>query len=201
MYKVFVNHKVVIITEKHDLEVLKSGMLYFQYDDFEEIHYVLNLLADSEELLGVVIQSDDVEMLWADFRAHFREIEAAGGLVRNPKGQILMIHRLGKWDLPKGKREPEESIEACALREVEEECGIQDLSLAKQLDDTYHTYTQHGFRILKRTYWFEMRSDAELLIPQMDEGIDKVLWMNPEQINWDHMETYPNIRLLMDSAI
>ncbi|MFM8758223.1 MAG: NUDIX domain-containing protein, partial [Methylophilaceae bacterium] len=43
---------------------------------------------------------------------------AAGGLVENELGQVLMIFRRGKWDLPKGKLDPNESIDECALREV-----------------------------------------------------------------------------------
>ena len=67
-------------------------------------------------------------------------VEAAGGLVFNKDGDILMIFRNGKWDLPKGKLEIGESIEECAIREVEEECGISGLIIEKKIKDTYNIY-------------------------------------------------------------
>ncbi len=201
MYKVFVNEKIVILTDCYDLELLQNGMLYFQYDDFEELHFILSMLEDSNDLTGVIIQSNEIEILWADFRTHFSEIEAAGGLVTNDSNEILLIHRFGHWDLPKGKREKGESILSCAFREVQEECGLNDLKPGKQLSDTYHTYREKGFRILKRTYWFEMKSKTEKTVPQAEEGIEQAIWIAPSKIDWSEMKTYPNIRMLIDSSM
>ncbi len=201
MYKVFINEKVVILTDCYDLELLQNGMLYFQYDDFEELHFVLTMLEDSNDLTGVIIQTNELDILWADFRAHFREIEAAGGLVTNDSNEILLIHRFGKWDLPKGKREKGESILTCAVREVQEECGLNDLKPGKQLRDTYHIYREKDSRILKRTYWFEMKSSTGQLVPQAEEGIEQAIWLASEKIDWTQMETYPNIRILIDSFL
>lgn len=201
MYKVFVNEKAIILTGQPDLELMSNKMLYFRYDDFEEINFVLSLLETYEGIAGVVIQSNDLEDLWSDFRAHFREIEAAGGLVFNEEGEVLFIHRFGKWDLPKGKREPGEAVADCALREVEEECGISHLRLGEPLPDTYHTYGIDGRRHLKRTYWFEMNTVKQNLIPQTEEGITAARWIRPSDINWETMPTYPNIRLLVDAFL
>ena len=74
---------------------------------------------------------------WKDFSDNYKVIEAAGGLVFNQKNEILMIFRNGKWDLPKGKLEAGESVESCAVREVEEECGVSDLKIIKKLKDTF----------------------------------------------------------------
>ena len=69
-----------------------------------------------------------------------KKIIAAGGLVLNEKNELLMIFRRNKWDLPKGKLDEGESIEACALREVKEETGLQKLKLEKFIDITFHDY-------------------------------------------------------------
>lgn len=201
MYKVFLNDKVIILTPHHDLELMEDGFLFFQYDDFEELNFVVSLLETNDALRGSVIQYSLLDELWADFRAHFREIDAAGGLVRNDSGEVLFIHRLGKWDLPKGKREMEEEIADCALREVREECGLEDLTLVKPLSDTYHAYHMNGIRFLKRTYWFEMRSNQQHFVPQAEEGITDVLWVHPSAINWDKMPTYRNIKSLIDREV
>ena len=127
-------------------------------------------------------------------------IEAAGGLVFNKDGDILMIFRNGKWDLPKGKLEKEESIEKCAIREVNEECGIGDLQIVKQLTDTYHTYELNGRKILKRTFWFKMKTGYNRqLIPQTKEGITKAVWVKQHEIIEKLQNSYGNIiELLKD---
>ena len=121
-------------------------------------------------------------------------IEAAGGLVFNKEEQILMIFRNGKWDLPKGKLEIGESVEECAIREVEEECGIYGLDIIDKLLETYHTYSLKGEEILKRTYWYKMRTDFDgELVPQIEEGITKVSWVSKDQISEKLKNSYGNI--------
>ena len=68
-----------------------------------------------------VSNTDEIETFIKD---QFKIIRAAGGLVMKDD-QYLMIHRLGVWDLPKGKLEKEETSKFGALREVEEECGVK----------------------------------------------------------------------------
>ena len=124
-------------------------------------------------------------------------IEAAGGLVYNLDNQLLMIFRNGKWDLPKGKLEPGENIRQCAIREVEEECGVKNLTISKKITDTYHTYELKGNPILKRTYWYMMNSDFDgKLVAQIEEGITKVEWVNEEDIAKKLENSYGNIKEL-----
>ena len=121
-------------------------------------------------------------------------IEASGGLVFNKDGDILMIFRNGKWDLPKGKLEIGESVEECAIREVEEECGIYGLDITEKLLETYHTYNLSGKEILKRTYWYKMNTDFNgELIPQIEEGITKVSWVSKDKISDKLTNSYGNI--------
>ena len=120
---------------------------------------------------------------WESFCSHYKLIKAAGGVVYNNNNQLLMILRNGKWDLPKGKLEEGEDIKACAMREVEEECGIRGLQITRRLIDTYHTYELNGEKILKHTFWFKMNTNFNgVLRPQTEEGITQVCWVNEEDI-------------------
>jgi 8-oxo-dGTP pyrophosphatase MutT (NUDIX family) len=201
MYKVFVNNKSIVLTDRRIPDVVGDNRIYLTYDDFEELSYTLQLLENSNHLNGLIFSFHDLELLWADFRAHFKEIEAGGGLVRNENDEYLLIYRRGKWDLPKGKLDEGETAAEGALREVEEECGAKDLKLGAELLPTYHTYEQDGMRILKKTYWFEMTSNQEKFTPEADEGIEKAEWMNLNEQVVKNLDTYPNIRQILAKVI
>jgi 8-oxo-dGTP pyrophosphatase MutT (NUDIX family) len=131
---------------------------------------------------------------WESFCANHMLIEAAGGLVYNDKNQLLMIFRNGRWDLPKGKLEVGENIEQCAMREVEEECAVSGLIITQQLQETYHTYEINGQKILKRTYWFEMKSSFKgNLTPQNKEGITVAVWVDEQDIAEKLENSFGNI--------
>ena len=105
-----------------------------------------------------------------------------------------MIFRNGKWDLPKGKLNIGEQIEEGAIREVKEECGINELQIEKKLIDTYHTYNLNGLKILKKTFWFLMKTSFKFpLTPQLEEGITKVKWCNEENVSKYLKNSYGNI--------
>ena len=125
-------------------------------------------------------------------------IEASGGVVRNEENKMLWIYRLGKWDLPKGKLEKNESFKVAAIREVEEECNVQ-AKLAFKLCTTYHTYTQKNQRVLKRTKWYMMHTNQRhKLIPQKEENIEKVEWLSQSEMNKiDLSDTYSSIRYVI----
>ncbi|MGM0498518.1 MAG: NUDIX hydrolase, partial [Bacteroidota bacterium] len=136
----------------------------------------------------------DIEKIFEEFKTFFNIVEAAGGLVYNSNGQILMIKRRGKWDLPKGKKEQDESPDMCAVREVKEECSIDSLDVKDLLHITYHSYTQEGSMILKKTYWYKMFHEGESsLSPQKEEEITEVKWVNPEDLPQKLQNTYPSI--------
>lgn len=106
-------------------------------------------------------------------------IYAAGGLVLNQNNQLLIIHRLGKWDFPKGKIEKGETAEIAAIREVMEETGLSKITNITPFTSMYHTYTQDNKQILKETLWFLMRSNiTESIIPQTEEHITEVKWVS-----------------------
>jgi 8-oxo-dGTP pyrophosphatase MutT (NUDIX family) len=125
-----------------------------------------------------------------------KKIIAAGGLVKNDKGELLMIFRRGKWDLPKGKLDEGEKIEDCAVREVKEETGLKNVSLVKFTGLTYHEYFDKHINedIIKETHWFEMYAPSnQKLIPQKEESIERIEWMNEKNLRQKLNNTYPNI--------
>jgi 8-oxo-dGTP pyrophosphatase MutT (NUDIX family) len=194
MYKVFVNDKPIIITSSSKKE--NNFPLYtFKNIVFDDILRKLN----NNELDGVNLYSSDLKKDWSLFLLNMEVIPAAGGLVLNPKKEVLFIYRNNIWDLPKGWIEKDESIETAAIREVEEECGIFNLSILKKLSTTYHLYFQRSLK-LKETHWFLMSSDFDKeLVPQTEEGITKVLFKNEAEINEALQNTYANIKLVYDS--
>lgn len=106
-------------------------------------------------------------------------IKAGGGLVRNGEGELLLIFRRGKWDLPKGKLDEGETIEACALREVEEETGVKHLALGELISVTWHEYFDKwlGEEVIKETHWFKMDvAGVPALVAQTEEDITAIEW-------------------------
>ena len=129
-------------------------------------------------------------------------IFASGGIVENSKKQILFIHRKGKWDLPKGKAEKNETIRETALREVMEETGIKRLRIRKFYTNTFHLVRNNGLYFLKETSWFLMYSDYEgKLIPQGEEGIKSVKWKNLKQVKKIKEKTFKNIKIILDEYL
>jgi 8-oxo-dGTP pyrophosphatase MutT (NUDIX family) len=122
-------------------------------------------------------------------------IKAAGGVVFNNSGEVLLIKRLGKWDLPKGKIDANEGTEEAALREVEEECGIKELSIKSFLTFSFHTYKQHGYRFLKETSWYKMKSSySGQLTPQLEENITEVKWEPFDTLDIQQLDSYLSIK-------
>ncbi len=124
------------------------------------------------------------------------QIIAAGGLVTNPKGEILWIFRRGFWDLPKGKLDEGETIQTCAVREVAEETGISNIQLHDMLCFTNHLYfdTYLNEEVIKRTYWFHMTiPNLQEGIPQLTEDIEKIEWLSLDKARQCLDHTYPTI--------
>ncbi|WP_288071060.1 NUDIX domain-containing protein [Hydrotalea sp.] len=125
-----------------------------------------------------------------------KKIIAGGGLITNEDDAVLMIYRRGKWDLPKGKKEENETIEACALREITEETGLQNLLIEAEITVTVHEYIDPFSEeaIEKHTHWFKMQAGKkEKLVPQSIEDIVEVKWIERNELNTYVKETYPTL--------
>ncbi|WP_435262152.1 NUDIX hydrolase [Tenacibaculum sp. nBUS_03] len=192
MYKVFVNDKPIILTTSIKKE--ESYPVYlFKNTVIEELIYKLK----SNILSGVYLFSTNLDSDWERFREKFNPIIAGGGLVLNEEKETLFIYRGDKWDLPKGRIEKGEKIEETAIREVEEECGIENLVIKKFLINTYHLFVQNGEKRLKETYWYLMYSNfTGNLKPQLEEGITDVCFKNEKEIEEALKNTYANIKLV-----
>ena len=177
MYKVFVNDKPIILTSE-----ISEDKLYKTYPlKYVDLPRVIRSFRKSANK-GVYLYHKDEDKLLKKFLKKFPNVIAGGGKVYNSVGKVLFIYRNDKWDLPKGKAEARETIDKAALREVEEETGVGDLSISKPLERTYHIFKRNGRHRIKITYWFEMYTTFEgSLIPQEKEGITKVEWLDEEQ--------------------
>lgn len=139
--------------------------------------------------------------IFDEFCSKYTVIHAGGGLVKNSEGDYLMIFRRGVWDLPKGKLEPNETIEDCALREVREETGLKDLVLGQPICETHHTYTLNDSHILKHTHWFHMEYGGNGgLTPQTEEQIEEAVWVKAEKIAEKLADTFPSIKEVFVNA-
>jgi 8-oxo-dGTP pyrophosphatase MutT (NUDIX family) len=159
-----------------------------------DVRRALWLMEHDHLFRSLTIYGKDLDRVRQSVFKLFRVVEAAGGLVYNPKGKILMIQRKGRWDLPKGKLDRGETPSKAALREVAEETGVDDLALGPKLLETYHVYTERKQRILKRTHWYRMRSSGKVALrPQADEAITEADWTGNRKLAERVRHTYPNI--------
>ncbi|WP_324677213.1 NUDIX hydrolase [Hymenobacter sp. GOD-10R] len=149
-----------------------------------------------KKLKSLTLLARKKKRLILHLKDQFRIVKAAGGLVVKD-GMILMIYRLGMWDLPKGKLKKEEDPGVGALREVEEECSIT-VVLGEELPSTWHSYAYNGNKILKKTSWYIMQClDDSLMKPQAEESIEEVRWMTPQEALAVLDESYASIALVV----
>lgn len=146
---------------------------------------------------GVLLHKN-LEDLKKAFFKQFTQIAAAGGIIQNDKKEILFIYRLDKWDLPKGKVEKGEDLQTCAVREVEEETGATNLTVHNKVGETYHTYNAFGKHFLKTTHWYYITCPSkQTLIPQTEEDITLIKWVNQKKIQEPFSNTYPSIKEIL----
>lgn len=149
---------------------------------------------------GVVL-SNDLPALKKMFWKMFTVIKAGGGFVLNEKKELLMIFRRGFWDLPKGKLDPGEKIEDCAVREVKEETGLKTVKRGELIVTTYHIYDEFGKHVLKESWWYGMKANSEEpLIAQTEEDITQIGWMKYDDVLKILPNAYPSIREVVKVA-
>ncbi len=193
MYKIFVGDKPIILTSAINKE---DGFKNFLLKSVN-IGKVIKLL-NNTSIKGVYLIDESKEKLLERFLKLLPNVLAGGGKVYNEKGEILFIYRNDKWDLPKGKIEGKESIEETAVREVEEETGVEGLKIKKPIQTTYHIFKRNGKHKIKITHWFEMTTNFKgNLYPQEKEGITKVAWLGKKASQKALENSYANIKLLV----
>lgn len=148
-------------------------------------------------LLSLVLSVPDYFAAKQYLRSKFKIIKAAGGLVRK-KDKFLMIYRMKKWDLPKGKREKRERYKETAVREVEEECNIT-VKVGAKICTTWHTYTMNKHAMLKKTRWYVMDvEDESKMTPNKEEDIEEIRWMNPKEVYHALEHSYKSISYVFE---
>lgn len=196
MYKVFVNDKPLFLTNTVEKET-DFRMFLLESVDIEQL--IVNMF-NNKVKKAFLYHPDEKETL-KKLKEKIPVAKAGGGLVYNKKGEVLFIFRNGKWDLPKGGIEKHEEIEDTAMREVEEETGVSGLKITNKLQKTYHIFKRNGTYRLKITHWFEMKTSFDGKVQgQLEEGIEKVAWLNPEQIKEALTNSYDNIKLLFEPS-
>ena len=128
-------------------------------------------------------------------------VTAGGGLLQNDFGEYLLIYRNGRWDLPKGVRNEGEALADTALREVREECGIENITIGRLIVCTWHSYWVDRDVVFKQTHWYHMHVQGKPIpSPQTEEGIEQCCWCSLEEA-WARInQSYPSIRWLFRRA-
>jgi 8-oxo-dGTP pyrophosphatase MutT (NUDIX family) len=194
MYKVFVNDKPLFLTN----EIKKETDFKFFLLESADINQIIIHFFQNKIQKAYLYHPDEKEIM-KTLKAKIPVSKAGGGYVYNKNGAVLFIFRNGKWDLPKGGIEKGEEIEDTAIREVEEETGVTGLKITKKLQKTYHVFKRNGKYKLKITHWYEMKTNFEGTPKgQLEEGIEKVAWLTPEEIKEALKNSYENIKLLFE---
>ncbi|HAH55574.1 MAG TPA: NUDIX hydrolase [Flavobacterium sp.] len=194
MYKVFVNDKPLFLTNEISKE---TNFQLFLLESVDIVQLIVKIFQNKIQK-AYLYHPDEKEIL-KTLKSKIPVSKAGGGLVFNKKGEVLFIYRGGKWDLPKGGTDKGEYIEETAMREVEEETGVNKLKITKKLQKTYHVFKRNGVYKLKVTQWFEMKSDFEgIPVGQIEEGIEKAVWLSPKEIPEILKNSYENIKLLFE---
>jgi len=195
--KIYFNDKPLFLCDRMTDEI----NVYAHHDDavlidefsHPAVNSMIHEMRQAKIHAGIFVHSD-LEVLKKAFWKKFNLIKAGGGLVDNGKGLYLFMFRRGKWDLPKGKLDPGETLEQCAVREVGEETGLQEVRLERPLVVTYHTYDESGKHMLKETHWYKMNTaDGQMLKPQQEEQITELRWVAPDRMGELLKNTFPSI--------
>jgi len=197
MYKVFVNDKPLFLTN----EILKeTDFQLFLLESVDIKQLIVKLFTNKID--KAILYHPDEKKILKTLKSKIPVVKAGGGLVYNKDGDVLFIFRNGKWDLPKGGTEKNETMKETAMREVEEETGVKELFIVSKLQKTYHVFKRNGKYKLKVTTWYEMNSTyMGNLIGQENEGIEKVVWVKPNEIESLLHNSYENIKLLFEIKI
>ncbi|ABG59920.1 hypothetical protein CHU_2668 [Cytophaga hutchinsonii ATCC 33406] len=188
-------YDTIIGSAEEILSIRLVGKVLIQQATARQLERLIRImeLKRLKKLLSITFAVDDYEFMVEFIKDQFKVIKASGGVVRK-QDKILLIFRLGKWDLPKGKlKKKEESLKA-AKREVEEECSVK-VDVKDKICSTWHTYVRKNKRILKRTDWYEMNClDDSNMQPQLAEFIEDLKWMNYKEVMKSVKDSYASIQ-------
>lgn len=194
MHKIYFEKRCIIICAPDNQSLSDPNSVEFHSGDKLDIHTLVSMFEASESLSRIYIPTENTEKMYRSLCAEFKEVNAAGGLVSNRRGDFLLINRNGLWDLPKGHQEPGEEIGITAVREVAEETGVSLLELGDLICVTDHCYFRDNRWHLKHTWWYNMLyTDPVDLTPQKEEEISKAAWVAKSSLPPFLKNTFPSI--------
>ena len=196
MYKIYINENPLVLCtsgESTKIDLGPKDLSFFYTGNKKRLHNVIDMMEKSRDSGRIILHSGDLSSLWKDFKSVNTKNVAAGGIVLNEKGQLLVIFRKGRWDLPKGKIEKKEKKKEAAIREVEEECGVKDLTIISKSGTTWHLFRNKGKKILKKSIWYFMETKDQKLTPQKEEDIHEAKWVYPDDF-LENYDMYASIR-------
>lgn len=195
-YTIYFNQKPLVLSDSKtgitEILLQQDNTLYQDRLDQTAVQEMIRNIQQEKTASGVFFHNN-IEILLQAFKNEMNVIKAGGGLVHTKNDTVLLIFRRGKWDLPKGKPDEGETVAEAALREVQEETGLKELFLEEPLTATYHTYYEKGKLILKESHWFLMKSDEQELVPQVEEDIEKCLWVKTDELATYFENAHPSI--------
>ena len=201
MHRIYFERRCIIICSPDEQALSDPNAVEFHFGERIDIHTLVAMFEASESLSRIYIPTDNTAWMYRRVCAEFREVDAAGGLVSNRRGDYLLIQRNGLWDLPKGHREAGEDITVTALREVQEETGVDQLELRDLICVTDHCYLRDGIWHLKHTWWYDMLyTDPVDLTPQREEDISRAAWVARSSLPPFLKNTYPSIQEVFREA-
>jgi 8-oxo-dGTP pyrophosphatase MutT (NUDIX family) len=201
MYKIFFGKRYLSLLKPDNLNLDKNDQSTFLCKNSKSFELAYNLFHLNNKLPFINLINPRPEKLFNNLAKKFVVIKAAGGLVEKADKQILLMKRNEVWDLPKGKIEKKEKKRTAAIREVTEECGLSNLSIISKIGKTYHTYLFDNQPILKVTHWYKMiYSGNENPVPQIEEGISEIKWVEKSGLNYYIELCHPNLVSILESS-
>jgi len=195
----YFNDKTIIITDSELMQINIPNKIYVCPNYFETDFSEIARIIFETETQFIFIYYSDFERMKSNFISQFFVVEAAGGIVENVNNQLLFIFRRGKWDLPKGKMELNESPELCAAREIEEETGVTNLQRIDKITDTFHFYEEKGKMILKISHWYYFNTNFDgNAIPQLEEDITSIQWFDVNNLKTPLSNSFQAIKDVTD---
>lgn len=194
MRKIYFEKRCIIICPPQEQALSDPNAIIYNIGTNVDIHLLIGIFETSDTLQRVYLPTEDIEETYCRICNEFLEVNAGGGLVSNKRGDFLLISRNGMWDLPKGHQDPGEDIRMTALREVQEETGIDQLESRGLICITDHCYKRNDIWHLKHTWWYDMLyTDPTDLTPQTEEDISKAAWVAKSSLPPYLLNTYPSI--------
>jgi ADP-ribose pyrophosphatase YjhB (NUDIX family) len=177
--------------------LMGSILLYTLTEQWKQLlHEMSQLPLNKVTSISILLpKTANIDLL---LQQYFKPTQSAGGIVTQGEN-VLMIYRSHMWDLPKGRIESGETSSIAAIREVQEECGVQAL-VKEAFYTTWHAFQTNQTHFLKETTWYIMDCvDDSQMAPQQEEAIEQAIWVPLTKLPRMFKNTYASIQLLLQA--